>query len=231
MDSLSKNPKAFIRPSPSGNTLGGVAGKTRETILLCEAAGFDVIITETVGVGQSETTVKNMVDYFLLLLLAGGGDELQGIKKGIVELADGIVVTKADGDNEGRANQTRAEFQQALHVLQARNRPVQPEVITASSITGKGIDTTWNSIQDFQRKSMESGWFYSNRKNQDLNWFEEHFSFLLQSRLAQSTAVQKKIADLRDSIIQKALSPTMAAFTLLDFLDHQGLAENPETRK
>jgi LAO/AO transport system kinase len=231
MDSLSKNPKAFIRPSPSGNTLGGVAGKTRETILLCEAAGFDVIITETVGVGQSETTVKNMVDYFLLLLLAGGGDELQGIKKGIVELADGIVVTKADGDNEGRADQTRAEFQQALHVLRARNRPIQPLVITTSSITGKGIDTIWNTIQDFQRKSMESGWFITNRESQDLNWFEEHFSFLLQSWIVQSVAAQNKISTLRDSIIKKTLSPTTAAFNLLDFLSQQGLAGNPETRK
>lgn len=231
MDSLSKNPGAFIRPSPSGNTLGGVAGKTRETILLCEAAGFDVILIETVGVGQSETTVKNMVDYFLLLLLPGGGDELQGIKKGIVELADGIIVTKADGDNESNANKTRAEFQQALHVLHASNKPVQPEVITTSSMTGKGIDTTWNTIQDFQRKTGESGWFLTNRKNQDVSWFEEHFSFLLQSRLTQSNLVQQKISTLRDAIIQKTLSPTTAALTLVDFLSHHGLPGNPETKK
>jgi LAO/AO transport system kinase len=231
MDLLSKNPHAFIRPSPSGNTLGGVAGKTRETILLCEAAGFDVILIETVGVGQSETAVKNMVDYFLLLLLPGGGDELQGIKKGIVELADGIVVTKADGDNIARANQTRAEFQQALHVLHTRNAPIQPEVITASSITGEGIEKIWNSIRTFHTKSVESGWFNTNRKSQDLNWFDEHFSFLLQSQLAQSVKVQEKISFLRDAIRQKKISPTTAASMLLDFLNQHGLAGNPETRK
>jgi LAO/AO transport system kinase len=221
MDSLSKNPNAFIRPSPSGSVLGGVASKTRETILLCEAAGFDVIVIETVGVGQSETTLKNMVDYFLLLLLAGGGDELQGIKKGIVELADGIIVTKADGDNIGRAIQTRAEFQQALHVLQPRSVPIQPDVIVASSFTGEGIDQTWRTILDFQEKAIQHGWFQANRNNQDINWFDEHFAYLLQAQLSQSSSIQEKISQLKEAITQKNLSPTSAALSLLGFVNQQ----------
>src|SRR5690349_8544610 len=146
MEELSKNPNAFIRPTASGNTLGGVASKTREALLLCEAAGYDVIIVETVGVGQSEVAVKNMVDFFLLLVLAGAGDELQGIKKGIMEMADGIVITKADGDNVKHATEAQAEYQHALHLSSGSPSRWQPKVLTASAILNEGLDDIWKMI-------------------------------------------------------------------------------------
>jgi LAO/AO transport system kinase len=153
MEELSKDERAFIRPTSSGNFLGGVADKTRETILLCETAGYEIIIVETVGVGQSETAVRNMVDFFLLLQLAGAGDELQGIKKGIMEMADAIVITKADGENEKKAKQAQIEFQHALHLFQPTSF-WNPKVLTSSAIEKKGIDEVWKVIYCFWKLSL-----------------------------------------------------------------------------
>src|SRR6478609_11290562 len=150
MDQLAVDPLAFIRPSATRLTLGGVASKTQETILLCEAAGFEVIIVETVGVGQSEVAVKNMVDFFLLLMLAGAGDELQGIKKGIMEMTDAMVITKADGDNVDHATRAQAEYQHALHLFPASSSGWEPRVVTASALKGKGIDAVWKMITEYQ---------------------------------------------------------------------------------
>lgn len=157
MARLAIDADAFIRPSPSSGTLGGVAAKTRETMLLCEAAGYDVVIVETVGVGQSETAVADMTDFFLVLMVAGTGDELQGIKKGIVELADMIAVNKADGDNIARANVAAADFRSALHILQPRSPTWTVPVLTYSALTGNGIDTLWDHVADYRNRMTASG--------------------------------------------------------------------------
>jgi LAO/AO transport system kinase len=156
MDELSKNPLAFIRPSASGNTLGGTTGRTRECILLCEAAGYEVIVVETVGVGQSETGVKNLVDFFLLLMLAGAGDELQGIKKGIMEMADALVITKADGDNVKRAKEAQADYQHALHLFSDAASGWKPKVLTSSALENKGIKEVWDTILNFKDHAHHS---------------------------------------------------------------------------
>jgi LAO/AO transport system kinase len=178
MEKLSRDRRCFIRPSPSSCTLGGVAQKTRETIMICEAAGFDVILVETVGVGQSETTVRSMVDFFLLLMLANAGDELQGIKKGIMEMADAILINKADGDNKIRSESAKNEFERALHYLQPSIPGWRAHAKTCSSVTGEGIAEIWDVIMSFCRKTKASGFFYEQRKKQSLQWFysliEEH---------------------------------------------------------
>ncbi|HYQ92753.1 MAG TPA: methylmalonyl Co-A mutase-associated GTPase MeaB, partial [Candidatus Competibacteraceae bacterium] len=159
MEQLSRNPRAFIRPSPSSGTLGGVTRKSRETMLVCEAFGFDVILVETVGVGQSETTVRSMVDFFLLLMLAGAGDELQGIKKGIMELADALLINKADGDNQLRARAAKAEYNRALHYLAPATEGWQTRAYTCSALAHEGIDEIWRVIEDFRQKTQASGVF------------------------------------------------------------------------
>ncbi|HSO18397.1 MAG TPA: methylmalonyl Co-A mutase-associated GTPase MeaB, partial [Desulfosarcina sp.] len=168
MEKLSVNEMAFIRPSPSSGTLGGVARKTRESMLVCEAAGFDVIIIETVGVGQSETTVASMVDFFLVLMIAGAGDELQGIKKGVLEVADAIVINKADGDNIRRAEMARKEYETALHLLMPASPHWSPPVMTCSAIEMKGIDGIWNTILDHREKMTAAGEIADKRKRQSL---------------------------------------------------------------
>jgi LAO/AO transport system kinase len=215
MEALSRHPGAFIRPSPSGSVLGGVADKTRETMLLCEAAGFDLILIETVGVGQSETVVRNMVDFFLLLLLPGGGDDLQGIKKGIVELADGLVITKADGDNLGRAKRTQSDFSHALHILNPGDKPI-PKVLTSSAITGEGIAEVWSMIADFFRGISASGELKQLRQQQDLNWFDEQFNSLLRQRLTTSPQFKTRVSEFRELVINGSISPSAAARELLD---------------
>ena len=172
MEKLSAAQDSFIRPSPSGGVLGGVARKTRETIILCEAAGYDVILIETVGVGQSETTVRSMVDLFLLMQISGAGDELQGIKKGIMELADLIVVNKADGDNKLRAEQTRAELKNALHYLRPATPGWTTPVVTCSALNGAGLDEIWAIAEDFMSKTKVSGVFDSRRHSQTSEWFD-----------------------------------------------------------
>lgn len=215
MDDLSKNPNAFIRPTASGNTLGGVSTKTRESILLCEAAGYDIIIVETVGVGQSEVSVKSMVDFFLLLLLAGAGDELQGIKKGIMEMADAIVITKADGDNVKHATEAQAEYQHALHLFPASASGWSPKVLTSSSLTKKGIAETWEMIVKYKDQATKSGFFNENRSNQNASWLQEYFQHLLKVDFQGFTDVQKEMIDLENQIKGNKISVHAAGKKLL----------------
>ena len=218
MERLAVDPNAFIRPSPSSGTLGGVGRKTRETMLVCEAAGYDVVIIETVGVGQSETTVASMVDFFLVLMIAGAGDELQGIKKGVLEVADAIVVNKADGDNVVRAEMARKEYQAALSMLMPASPNWRPPVLTCSAVEGTGIDTVWKTILDHRDKLTNSGELAEKRKTQDLDWM----AFLLDEGLRQwfytSPHVQEALPRLRKDVEEKKTSPTAAADSLLGFL-------------
>ena len=215
MEVLSKNPMAYIRPSPSGNMLGGIAQKTHETMLLCEAAGYEVIIIETVGVGQSETGVKNSVDFFLLLMLAGAGDELQGIKRGITEIADAIVITKADGDNVKNANAAKAIYQQALHLQTQAASGWIPKVITTSSVTKLGIEEIWKLIVSYKEQTTVSGFFSEHRNFQDVNWFHNHFQHLLQMDVNQSKTLQTKKANLEEQITERKITSKKAAEKLL----------------
>ncbi len=181
MESLSKDPNAFIRPSASGNNLGGVASKTREAILLCEAAGFDVVMVETVGVGQSETVVKDMVDYFILLMLAGGGDELQGIKRGIMEMADHILINKADQDNLKAAKRAQKDYKNAVHLFPPNEAEWEVPVGLCSAMEKTGIEEVWKNIEEYETKTNNSGWFVENRKKQMLKWFHNR----IQARLEE----------------------------------------------
>jgi LAO/AO transport system kinase len=170
MHQLSSDKNAFIRPSPNSGTLGGVANKTRESIILCEAAGFDIILIETVGVGQSETTVNNLVDFFLLLMLAGAGDELQGIKRGIMELAHALVITKADGDNCQKAKNAALEYKSALHLFPAMENGWTPQVSTCSALQNTGVEQILETITKFDAQMLSSGWKIKNRKDQNNYW-------------------------------------------------------------
>ncbi len=201
MEHLSRHPDSFIRPSPNAGVLGGVARKTRESILLCEAAGYNVILIETVGVGQSETTVRSMVDFFLLMQIAGAGDELQGIKKGIIELADLIVVNKADGDNIQRAELAKQEYNNALHYLRHATEAWHTRAVTCSSINGTGINDIWDIIQQFKQSTSKSGIFGHRRTAQNTEWFNTLINesvlhtFYQQSRIkAILPQLQKKIS-------------------------------------
>lgn len=218
MEKLAINDKAFIRPSPSSGTLGGVGRKTRETMLVCEAAGYDVVVIETVGVGQSETTVASMVDFFLVLMIAGAGDELQGIKKGVLEVADAIVINKADGDNVERANMARQEYEAALHMLMPASNNWSPPVLTCSSLFSKGITEIWETILSHRNAFSESGEFAEKRKEQALDWM----SFLLEDGLNSwfynNPEVAKRLPDLKSAIASQQLSPTAAADSLLSLL-------------
>ena len=225
MEELSKNKMVFIRPSPSGETLGGVAHRTRETILLCEAAGYEVIIIETVGVGQSEVAVKNMVDFFLLLMLAGAGDELQGMKKGIMEMADAVVVTKADGDNIKKANEAKTEYQNALHLQAHHPSPWTPKVLTCSSITRTGIDEIWKTILKFKDVTSASGDFERTRTLQNVSWFNEHFFSLLRKDFSKFEQLVKLKTNLETEISHQKISPGSAALKLLE-LYHQEIRKN-----
>ncbi|MBL7848337.1 MAG: methylmalonyl Co-A mutase-associated GTPase MeaB [Cyclobacteriaceae bacterium] len=213
MERLSRHPNVFIRPSPTGHALGGVTFHTREAILLCEAAGFDVILIETVGVGQSETIVRGMVDFFLLLVLAGAGDELQGIKKGIMEMADGIVVTKADGENIKAAKQAQADALQALHFQEAPASGWKPKVLTTSSTEGKGIEAVWKMIEDFEMNTKKSGYFGTNRNDQQEQWLEESVALLFNELMHHSTVLKQKTR-LMKLVRKNQLLPTEAAQVL-----------------
>jgi len=193
MEILSQNEEVFIRPSAAGNTLGGVARKTRETIVLCEAAGFDVLLIETVGVGQSEIMVHSMVDFFLLLLLAGAGDELQGIKRGIMEMADGLAVTKSDGENVNKAKLASRELKNAIHLFPPTPNGWIPEVKTCSSLENTDIDTVWEMIERFERHTKLNGSFESKRKHQDLNWMHETLKDLLLQGLRSNEKIRAYI--------------------------------------
>ncbi len=207
MEKLSMHQDAYIRPSPSSGELGGVANKTRESILLCEAAGYDYILIETVGVGQSEVEVRQLSDYFLLLMLAGAGDELQGIKRGIMEMADGLVFTKADGTNFDKANQARAEFANAVHHFPAKKSGVTVQVKTTSSLTKSGIKEVYDLIQNYCIHTKASGFFEENRKEQSLFWFHKLINDKLIFDFYTNTSNKEKIKQLEKELFDKNLSP------------------------
>jgi LAO/AO transport system kinase len=216
MEELSRNPLAFIRPTASGNVLGGVAGRTREAMLLCEAAGYEIIIVETVGVGQSEVAVRNMVDFFLLLMLARAGDELQGIKKGIMEMADALVITKADGDNVKHAAAARAEYQQAMHLLPSKNPGWTPPVLTCSASNNTGIDEVWKMILSYRHKTSDTGYFEHNRRLQNTTWFREYFQQLLQTDYLRFEKNKALLEELSQHVGEQKISPQRAAQQLLE---------------
>lgn len=215
MEALSRHGNAFIRPSPSRGVLGGVARKSRETMLLCEAAGYDVILVETVGVGQSEVTVRSMVDFFMLVTITGAGDDLQGIKKGIMELTDLIVVNKADGDNLIRANATRADYEQVLHYLQPATEGWLTGARTCSAATGNGIDELWQVVEQFRRVTRETGVFTRRRQKQNLEWVYTLVREQLEKNFFHHPAVRMAIPAMERSVIDGTIAPTMAALQLL----------------
>jgi LAO/AO transport system kinase len=211
MEELSKEPNVFIRPSPSRGELGGVGEQSYESILLCEKAGFDVILIETVGVGQSETHVKHVVDFFLLLILAGAGDELQGIKRGIMELADGIAITKSDGENEKNAKIAKNSYQNAIHLMPKKNNHWIPEVKTCSSIENKGIAEIWKLLEKFQKHGIENNWINNNRSKQDVFWFHQKLNqFLIEDFLSKDN-VKEKVKKMEESVKKRNLDPFTAA--------------------
>ena len=215
MERLSRQPHAFIRPSPSSGELGGVARRTRETITLCEAAGFDTVLVETVGVGQSEVVVRGMVDCFVVLMIAGAGDELQGMKKGILELADVLVVNKADGDNRTRAEAARLEFSRALHYLAGREGAWQPPVLACSAQTGEGVAAVWETVEKFIAQARSRGDFDGRRSAQQLTWLQTQFEEGLKEVLLVEPAVRGEQAEVTRLVSAGTLSPTAGARRLL----------------
>lgn len=211
MHNLSQAENAFIRPSPSGKNLGGVTRKTRESILLCEAAGFDVILIETVGVGQSETMVHSMVDFFLLLMLAGAGDELQGIKRGIMELADLLVINKADGDNLKKSEMAAREYKNAMHLFPANANEWIPKTAVCSSLENTNIDTIWKEIQSFQNHTKVNGWFDKKRKSQDLRWFNESLKEIILHHYLDQKGAKASVQEFEQKIIDQEITPFEAA--------------------
>jgi LAO/AO transport system kinase len=219
MEKLSVHPNAYIRPSPSGGALGGVAFKTRETMLVCEAAGFDVIIVETVGVGQSEITVASMVDTFLVLMLAGAGDELQGIKKGVLEIADAIAVNKADGDNVQKAEQARKAYENALHLLTPVSPLWFPPVLTCSAKEMTGIQQIWETVLDHRKKLIDAGELDIKRKQQSLAWMWSLVEEGLKERFRRNPEVKKCLHKISRKVEDGTTTPTIAAEKLLSCLD------------
>ena len=215
MEELVKEKNAYIRPSASGETLGGVARKTRETITLCEAAGFDVIIIETVGVGQSETAVHSMVDFFLLLKIAGAGDELQGIKRGIMEMADAIVINKADGDNVQKSLLAKTEFGRALHLFPAKKSGWIATTATCSAITNDGISVVWSTILEFENLTKNNKYFYEKRKEQNQYWMLETINEQLKSRFYNDEVIIELLNKNRDLVQKNLISPFVGAQQLL----------------
>ena len=211
MARLAASDSAYIRPSPASGTLGGVAAKTREAMLLCEAAGFDVVLVETVGIGQSETAVCDMTDFFLALMLPGAGDELQGIKKGLVELADMIAINKADGDNIERANLAAAEYRGALHILSPRSEHWQPPVLTYSALTGRGIDALWQKIREHRTAMNASGEFAARRRQQQVKWMWSMLEQRMMARLRADPSVRSKVKKVEAEVADGRVTPALAA--------------------
>jgi LAO/AO transport system kinase len=211
MARLSSDASAFVRPSPAGGTLGGVAAKTRETMLICEAAGYDVILVETVGTGQSETAVADLTDFFLVLMLPGAGDELQGLKKGVVELADMIAVNKADGDNIKRANAAAAEYRAALHILNPPSPHWTPQVVTYSALTGSGIEALWSAVLDHRKRMTASGELSARRRAQQVKWMWAMLEDRVAARLKSDASVRAKLPKLEAAVAEGRMSPTLAA--------------------
>ena len=215
MARLSVDPGAFIRPSPTGGTLGGVARATREAILVCEAAGYDVILVETVGVGQSEITVSEMVDFFLVLMIAGGGDELQGIKKGVLEIADMIAITKADGDNAKRAAVTAADYQHALRIITPNSPDWTPPVITISAQDNVGLDGLWDKIDLYRRTMQDTGGWTAKRRKQQIRWMWSMVDDRLMTRVKTDPKVQVLVPELEKNVGDGKLTPTLAVDKIL----------------
>lgn len=215
MEKLSVNPKAFIRPSPSGGTLGGVTRRTRETIIVCEAAGYDVILIETVGVGQSEIAVRSMVDFFLLLMLTGAGDELQGIKRGIMELADALVVNKADGENLLAATTLAGEFNKVLHYLSPATEGWTTQASACSSTTGVGVPEVWKLIKTFKSQQSASGALDSRRRQQARDWMYAMVEEQLLAGFRSNAAVRKLLPEIEALVLSGELAPTTAAKRLI----------------
>ncbi len=217
MEQLSRKPEAFIRPSPSEGALGGVAQKTRESMLLCEASGYDVILVETVGVGQSEYEVAAMVDFFLVLMQPNAGDELQGIKRGIMELADALVINKADGDNLAQAQQSCNHYQNAFHLMQ-QDRPWKVQVLTCSSLQQTGIVEIWKMIGEFETRMKSSGDFERKRLHQVHDWFQKLVREMLDQKLKQSPEVQQALPRIEQAIQDHRLTPYAAARELIELM-------------
>jgi LAO/AO transport system kinase len=216
MEELANKEEAYIRPSASGDTLGGVANKTGETMLLCEAAGYDVILIETVGVGQSETAVHGMTDFFLLLMLSGAGDELQGIKKGIMEMADMLVINKADGDNIKKSQMARRQYENALHIFPQSESGWSPVVTTASALKNIGIAEVWEKVMEFKKLVTENGYFQTNRKEQQIQWMYTNIHEELKNLFYNSEPVKKSLKHLENDIIRSKVSPVKAAEIVIE---------------
>ncbi|MBN1632635.1 MAG: methylmalonyl Co-A mutase-associated GTPase MeaB [Ignavibacteria bacterium] len=215
MENLARQENCFIRPSPSSGTLGGVTRKSRETMLVCEAAGYDVILIETVGVGQSETTVRSMVDFFLLLMIAGAGDELQGIKKGVIELADAIYINKADGDNKKKALTSKSEFSMASKYIAPATKGWKTKVNVCSALTGEGIPELWNIIEDFKTSTVNGGIFDERRKQQMLEWTFNIINEYIKDSFYNNKVIQKEIINYEKKVLTGEILPTTAAEELL----------------
>jgi LAO/AO transport system kinase len=216
MNELAQHPHAFIRPSPSSGILGGVARKTRETMLICEAAGYDVVIVETVGVGQSETIVASMVDLFLLLMLPNAGDELQGIKKGVLELADLVVINKSDGKQETLAKTAQSEYRKALHLLPSSKNSWTPQILRCSALEKRGIDKIWDSVKSFSKALQNSGEWEKQRRKQTGKWMWSLVEEGLLTNFRNHPDLQKQIPELEKEVESGKMLPTTAARKLLD---------------
>ncbi|MGK0494850.1 MAG: LAO/AO transport system kinase [Maribacter sp.] len=215
MQELVQDPNAFIRPSPSGDSLGGVTRKTRESIILLEAAGYDTVIIETVGVGQSETAVHSMVDFFLLLKLSGAGDELQGIKRGIMEMADAVAINKADGENLKAAKLAEVEFRRALQLFPPKENGWIPKVMRCSAMEKKGLELIWDVIQEFVKTSKANGFFERNRQEQNKSWLLQHIEQSLKNDFNRDVKIKKILPNLEEKVMNGTLSPFNAALQLL----------------
>lgn len=227
MPELTRDARAFIRPSPSGTAMGGVAAGTREAILLCEAAGYDSILIESVGTGQSEIALKGMVDFFLLLVLPGSGDELQGMKKGIVEMADAVAITKADGENRKAAQRTSADFQHALHFVPNQPSGWTPQVMVCSALEKNGLSEIWSNIRKYEQAMSANGFLTANRSAQQISWFKENFNSLLVSDPSRFAAVLEEQAALTNLVQSQKIFPRKAAQQLLNAY-HQAIRRTKE---
>jgi LAO/AO transport system kinase len=221
MNELARNPLAFVRPSASGRGQGGVAPHIREAMWMCEAAGYEIVLLETVGVGQAETAVKNMVDFFMLFTLAGAGDDLQGIKRGIMEMADAVVITKADGENLKPAQQARTLMQHALHLLEPPESGWTPQVVICSAFTGKGLDDIWKMIEQYYQLTRQNGYLEQNRSTQLVNWMQELVQGELQSFLQQSLKLNLLLKKAGQEVISGKSLPQQAASRVMEKIKHE----------
>ncbi|MFJ5751646.1 methylmalonyl Co-A mutase-associated GTPase MeaB [Peribacillus frigoritolerans] len=219
MEHLSRHPHAYVRPSPSSGTLGGVTRKSRETLLICEAAGYDVIIVETVGVGQSEITVRSMVDFFLVIMLTGAGDELQGMKKGVMELADAIFINKADGENKQAALNAKMEYDRLLHFLQPITEGWETKAFTVSALTDEGVSHIWKVIQEYKQVTSRTGFFGKRRKEQMIDWFHSMIEAQLKARFYGNPSMKKNISKMEGLLLNGHTSPTLAVQQLFNIYD------------